>query len=139
MSVALEDLEPFINKEAVLHLVKDDGSLDEVTGTIKIATAAGIGFKKKGSSGVDLLMPDQIEEIGYAPVKAKSVVQKKLEPIEFGKARQHLVDRHGVELKWAKDNDEQTAFDWHAGLDHSNLGHKHEKKAEKPAEDSTPA
>lgn len=131
MTVTIEDLQPYVDKEAVLHLIQEDESLKEVTGTIKLATAAGIGFKQKGKSGVDLLTVDQIEEIDYAPVKEKSVVQKKLDIIEFGKARQHLVDRHGVELQWAKDNDEKTAFDWHAGLDHSNLGHVHEAKKEK--------
>jgi len=135
MAVTLDSLQPYIDKESILHLVQEDESLKEVTGTIKVATTAGIGFKEKGKSGVDLLTLDQIEEIDYAPVKPKPVVQKKLEPIEFGKARQHLVDRHGVELAWAKENDEKTAFDWHATLDHSNLGHVHVKK-EKPAEES---
>lgn len=139
MTVTLEDLQSYVDKESVLHLIQEDETLKEVTGTIKVATTAGIGFKEKGKSGVDLLDLSEIEEIDYAPVKAKSVVQKKLEPVEFGKARQHLVDRHGVELAWAKDADEKTAFDYHEGLDHSNLGHKHEAKKEKAAESSDAA
>jgi hypothetical protein len=134
MSVTLEQLQPFIDKEAILHVVQDDGTLKEITGTIKAATVAGVPFKEKGKPGLELTTVDKIEEIDYAPVKAKAVTQKKLKPIEFGQARQHLVDRHGVELSWAKDADEKTAFDYHATLDHTNLGHVHvveEKKDER--------
>ena len=126
MSVTLEQLQPFVNKEAIVHLVKEDGSLEEVRGTIQAATVAGIAFKQKGKPGLELIpSADLIEEIDYAPVKQKSVTQKKLKPIEFGQARQHLIDRHGVELSWAKDADEKAAFEYHNGLDHSNLGHTH--------------
>lgn len=126
MSVAVEDLQPFVEKEAILHLIQEDGTLKEVTGTIKAATVAGVPFKTKGKSGLDLLTVEQIEEIDYAPIKPKPVTQKKLKPIEFGQARQHLIDRHGVELSWAKEADEKSAFEYHKTLDHSNLGHRHE-------------
>lgn len=133
MSVTLEALEPYIEKESILHIVQEDGTLKETTGTIKAATVAGVAFKEKGKSGLDLLTVDKIEEIDYAPIKQKSVTQKKVKPIEFGQARQHLIDRHGVELSWAKDADEKSAFEYHEGLDHTNLGHVHvvaEKKAD---------
>lgn len=126
MSVTLEQLQPYVDKESILHLVQEDGTLKEVTGTIKMATVAGIAFKAKGKPGMELIdSTEKIEEIDYAPVKAKSVTQKKIKPIEFGQARQHLIDRHGVELSWAKDADEKAAFEYHAGLDHTNLGHVH--------------
>lgn len=136
MSVTLEALQPFVDKEAIVHLKQDDGSLKEVTGTIKMATVAGVAFKQKGKSGVELIdSVDKIEEIDYAPVKQKSVSQKKIKPIEFGQARQHLVDRHGVELSWGKDAEEKAAFDYHAGLDHSNLGHVHVAPEDKPKDE----
>lgn len=125
MSVTLEKLQEFVDKEAILQIIQDDGTLKQVTATIKAATVAGVALKEKGRPNLELTMVDKIEEIDKAPVKAKAISQKKLKPIEFGQARQHLLDRHGVELKWAKDSDEQTAFDWHAGLDHSYLGHIH--------------
>lgn len=138
MSVSLDDLQPFVNKEAVFHLVQDDGSLKEVTGTIKAATVAGVPFKEKGKPGLELTTADKIEEIDYAPTKPKPVTQKKIKPVEYGNARQHLVDRHGVELAWAKEADEKSAFEYHKTLDHSNLGHVHvapeaEKKDEREA------
>lgn len=127
-SVTLEKLQPFINKEAVFHVVQEDGSLKEVTGTIKAATVAGVPFKVKGKSGLELTTVDKIEEIDYAPVKPKPVAQKKLKPVDYGQTRQHLVDRHGVELEWAKNADEKQAFEYHKDLDHANLGHRHEAK-----------
>ena len=138
MSVAVEDLQSFVEKEAILHLIQEDGTLKEVTGTIKAATVAGVPFKTKGKSGLDLLTVEQIEEISYAPVKPKAVVQKKLKPIEYGQARQHLIDRHGVELSWGKEADERSAFEYHKDLDHSNLGHRHEadEREQALAEDS---
>lgn len=125
MSVTLEQLQSFVDKEAVFHVVQEDGSLKEITGTIKAATVAGVPYKEKGKSGLDLVTVDKIEEIAYAPVKPKPVTQKKLKPIELGNARQHLLDRHGVELSWGKEADENAAFEYHQTLDHSNLGHVH--------------
>lgn len=142
MSVTLEQLQPFIDKEAIFHLIQEDGSTKEVTGTIKAATVAGVPYKEKGKAGLELTTVDKFYEIDYAPVKAKPVTQKKLNPIDFGQARQHLVDRHGVELSWAKDADEKAAFEYHAGLDHSNLGHSHytaEELEAKKAKKAEPA
>lgn len=134
MSVTLEDLQPFVDKEAIFHLIQEDGSTKEITGTIKAATVAGVPYKEKGKAGLELTTVDKFYEIDYAPVKAKSVTQKKLNPVEFGQARQHLIDRHGVQLSWAKDATEKDAFEWHNNLDHSDLGHSHytaEELAEK--------
>lgn len=132
MSVTLEDLQPHVEKEAVLHLKQDDGSLKEVTGTIKAATVAGVPFKTKGKAGIDLLTVDQIEEVAAAPPKAKSVTQKKIDLVADGGMRQHLADRHGIELEWCKNATEEQAVEFHNGIDHSKLGHVHvDKKAEK--------
>lgn len=128
MGVTLEELQPFIDKEAVFHLIKDDNTLEQVTGTIKAATVAGVPFKRKGQSGLELTSVNKIEEIALAPAKVKSVTRKRLDPIELGKARQHLVDRHGVTVSWAKDAAEKDAFDYHATLDHDDLGHYHAEK-----------
>ena len=135
MSVTIEDLQQYVEKPVIVHLITDEGTLDEVHGEIKAATVAGVAFKKKGTSGLQLLDVSKIEEVASAPVKAKPVTQKKIAPIEMGQARQHLLDRHGVELAWAKEADEKSAFEWHASLDHSNLGHIHVAKDEKPKDE----
>lgn len=133
MSVTLQEVKEFEGKDVILHRRQEDGSLAELTAHVKMATEAGIAVKVKGKSALEFIPSiDEIEEIAAAPVKAKSVVQKKLKPIEVGQARQHLLDRHGIDFSWAKDADEQAAFEYHQGLDHSNLGHVHE--APKPDE-----
>jgi hypothetical protein len=127
----LEEVQQYTDKDVLIHLVQPDSSLKETTGKIMVATEAGIGFKEKGKASAELLTLSQIEEIAPAPAKVKSVVQKKIKPIEMGQARQHLIDRHGVELSWGKEADEKAAFEYHAGLDHSNLGHIHVEPKEK--------
>jgi hypothetical protein len=134
MTVAVDELERFVNKNVILHVKQEDNSLREVEGKVEAASAAGMAFKEKGKSKLDLVMPEQIEEITLAPTKPKSVLQKKLKPIEEAQARQHLVDRHGVPLSWAKENTDQDAFAYHESLDHSNLGHKHVAEEVKPSE-----
>lgn len=131
MSVSVEDLVKHTEKDVIVHLIQEDGSLNEVEGKIKAASEAGVAFKPKGKSGVDLLMVAQIEEIAAAPTKPKNVTQKKIKPVPEGGMRQHLADRHGISLKWCKDNTEEAAVEFHNTLDHTDLGHLHvEPKAE---------
>ena len=125
MTVAVAELEANIGKQVVLHLKQEDGSLKELEGKLEAASAAGLAFKEKGKSNLDLYMPDQVESLQAAPDKPKSVSQKKIKPIVEGQARQHLLDRHGVPLDWAKKASEKEAFEYHKNLDHSNLGHVH--------------
>lgn len=136
MSVEVEQLESFVGKQVILHVRNEDGTLAELEGKIEAASVAGLAFKPKGQSSLDLYMPNQIEELQAAPEKPKPVTQKKLKPITLGQARQHLLDRHGVELSWAKEADEQAAFDYHAGLDHSNLGHIHKEPEPTPRDEA---
>lgn len=125
MSVAVADLTAHVNKRVILHVIQEDQSIKEIEGKIEAASEAGLAFKEKGKSSLDLYEPQQIEEISAAPERPKPVTQKKVKPIELGQARQHLVDRHGVALSWAKEADEQAAFEYHEQLDHTDLGHKH--------------
>lgn len=127
MTAVIEEIIANQGKRVVIHLVEADGSLREVEGKIEAASEAGFAFKEKGKSSLDLYEPDRVEEIRVAPAKPKSVLQKKLKPIELGQARQHLADRHGVSMAWLKENTEEAAFQYHQGLDHSDLGHRHEE------------
>lgn len=125
MTVAVAELEANINKSVILHVKQEDGSLKELEGKIEAASEAGLAFKEKGKSNLDLYLPGQVESLQAAPDKPKPVSQKKLKPITLGQARQHLLDRHGVPLDWAKQNSEEAAFEYHKTLDHANLGHVH--------------
>lgn len=126
MTVSTQSLTELTGKSVTITLAEGG----TVEGKIEAASEAGIAFKEKGKGKLDLYMPDQISGVEVAPEKPKAVTQKKLKPIELGQARQHLLDRHGVTLTWAKDADEKAAFEYHQGLDHSDLGHKHEAKDE---------
>lgn len=130
MSTTVSDLSEWVDKQVILHLKKEDGSLEEVEGLVEAASEAGMAFKRKGKGGLALIMPDEIEEIQAAPEKPKALTVKKMQPIKEGQARQHLLTYHGVPLDWAKGTDEKAAFQYHLELDHSNLGHKHVEKTE---------
>lgn len=121
-------------KRVVLHLKQADNTLVELEGKIEAASEAGFAFKEKGKSSLDLYDSAQVEEIQVAPEKPKSIPQKKLKPIDVGQARQHLADRHGISMKWIKENTEQAAFAYHQTIDHRDLGHRHEAATEKPTE-----
>lgn len=141
--VSVEDLAKLVDKEATVHLIQEDGSTLQVTGTILAATAAGVPFKEKGKAAVQLLMPTDFYEAVAAPEKPKPIVQSKQKPVPDGQMRRHLAMYHGVSLSWCRENTEEAATEFHNTLDHADLGHKHvaEKAAEAaaPAAEGTPA
>lgn len=133
----LADIQKYADKEAIIHLVEEDGSVSEHHVTILKATVAGVAYKEKGKGDVKLTTPEAIYEIGDAPVKEKSVSQRKVDLVAEGSMRQHLADRHGIELAWCKQATEAQAVEFHNGLDHSKLGHVHvDKKAEKEKQEA---
>jgi hypothetical protein len=134
MTATLEQVQAFVEKESVVHLIQEDNTLKEVTGTIKVANEVGIGFKEKGKSGIELLDLSRIEEIGAAPSKPKTVSKKKLLPVADEAVRQHLADRHGIELKWCREATDAQAVEFHNSIDHANLGHDHTKAESKDEE-----
>jgi len=131
--VSLESLQPLVDKEAVLHIIQDDGSTVETPGVIMAATPAGVPFKPKGKANVELLTIERIYEASAAPNKPKSISQKKLKPITSGGMRSHLADRHGVSLAWCRENTEEAAMSFHDSMDHDDIGHKHVAEPAKEA------
>lgn len=134
MSVAVQELTGFQGKRVVLHVIAEDGSVTEVEGKIEAASEAGVAFKEKGKSGLELYIPEQIESIQPAPDRPKAVARKKMKPVARGAVRQHLLDRHGVQLSWAKAANEDDAFAYHESLDHTDLGHHHVEPEEQTSE-----
>jgi hypothetical protein len=126
MTVKAEDLQQLLNKRVTLHTLNDDGSATEREGKVEAASAAGIAFKEKGKSSVDLYEIHQIYEIDALPEAPKKIRQKKLKPIEEGQVRQHLVDRHGMPVSKANELTEAQATELHDRIDHKDLGHRHE-------------
>lgn len=114
-------------------------TLVEVEGKAEAANALGILIKPKGRTQVELIEAEKIESVELAPETEKKLTAKSLTPIDLGKARQHLLDRHGFNLEEVNKLNEEQAFDLHAQLNHveDGLGHKHEEK--KPAEERAEA
>ncbi len=127
MTATLQEVQAFVDKDALVHIKQEDGTLAEVVGKIMVATEAGIGFKPKGKPGVELLNLSDVEEIGAAPTKPKTISKKKLAPVTAEQVRQHLADRHGIEIKWCRDATDEAAQEFHDSIDHGVLGHDHSK------------
>jgi hypothetical protein len=125
MTVNPATLEEYDGKQVILTLIQGDGSAAEYEGKIEAASAAGVAFKEKGKRDVELVEPSQIEEISLAPVKPKSLPQKKLKPVTESTARQHLLDRHGWNRSDVNGMTDEQAFADHEDTDHDDLGHRH--------------
>ena len=108
----------------------------EVEGLAQSANELGILIKPKGKVKLDLIPADEIEEVSFAPEKAKALKAKTLKVVEYGQARAHLLERHGVDLEWVNSVSEQEAYDYHKTLDHVELklGHVHGEKSKSEAE-----
>lgn len=135
MTVNPQSLEEFSGKQVILHLRQEDGSVKELEGKVEDASEVGMAFKEKGKRDVDLVLPDQIEEIALAPSKPKTLAQKKLKLVTESNARQHLLDRHGYDRSVVNGMDDGKAFSEHEDIDHSDLGHKHAAEDEDESTD----
>jgi hypothetical protein len=130
MTVDANTLADFAGKQVILHRIKEDGSIEELEGKVEDASEVGMAFKPKGKRDVDLVLPDEIEEISLAPTKPKTLSQKKLKPIAENAARQHLLDRHGYDRSVVNEMSDEQAFAEHNDIDHDDLGHRHEAEDE---------
>lgn len=135
MTVNPQSLEEFSGKQVILHLRQEDGSVKELEGKVEDASEVGMAFKEKGKRDVDLVLPDQIEEIALAPSKPKTLAQKKLKPVTDSNARQHLLDRHGYDRSVVNSMDDEKGLSEHEDIDHSDLGHKHVAEDEDDSND----
>lgn len=136
MTVAANTLEQYSGKQVILHVVNNEGGLDELEGKVESASEVGMAFKEKGKRDLRLIEPSQIEEIDLAPEAPRKAPQKKLQQVSEKGARQHLLDRHGYLRSWANEVSDEEAFAEHSGIDHSDLGHRHltdEETAKKAA------
>lgn len=131
--VSLEELAKLVDKESIVHLIQEDGTTKEVTGTILAATPAGVPFKEKGKAAVQLLNATDFYEAVAAPEKPKPITQSKQKPVPEGQMRRHLAMYHGTSLKWCRENTEEAAVAFHNSIDHSDVGHRHVAEDEKAA------
>jgi hypothetical protein len=136
----MSDYSEYVGKRVMLtHNLKeanDKGELaEELEGTVEAANPLGVMFKPKGQVKALLFEAGDIEEVRYAPEKAKTMKAKTLKPITFGQAKGHLLERHGLTLAEVNGLTEEQALEYHNGLDHValDLGHVHGEKESAPA------
>jgi hypothetical protein len=142
----MSDYEKFVGKKVVLtrNLKEADaeGNLAvELEGTLEAANAVGVMFKAKGQVKPEIFELGEIEEVRYAPEKAKKQRAKKLKPVEYGQAKSHLLERHGLTLTQVNGWTEEQALAYHNEIDHvkADLGHVHEDKSEAEAAEAVAA
>lgn len=117
----------------------DSKEKTQVEGKVEVGNPLGLMFKAKGKSQVDLIEAASIVAVEAAPEKPKAFKARKLNLTEDGNVRQHLLDRHGIQLDWVNQASDKQATDYHATLNHAelNIGHVHEAPA--PAAKSSDA
>jgi len=136
--MAAQDYSEYTGKKVILTHSKD-GENVEVEGTVDSANALGVLIKPKGKTNLNLIEAKDIVEVRFAPEKPKTLKAKKLAPVQYGQARQHLADRHGYALSDLVDYSEADAYEFHKTIDHSDLGHKHEVKEQAEAAEAAEA
>lgn len=140
-----DDYGTLVNKKVVIvkNTTDDKGqpTTEEVEGTVQASNPLGILIKPKGKVNFDLIELKDIEEV-YTPAEGdKKFTRSRLKPVEEGKMRRHLLDRHAVNLEWVNSVSEEDAVKYHDSLDHEklDLGHYHKAPSEDaPAEDAAP-
>lgn len=127
--------EQYVGKKVLVTVKGENGDAVEVEGTVDVGNDLGLVIKPKGKTRLDIIEQDDIIEIKYVADAPKPLAAKTLKVVEFGQARNHLLERHGYTLTDINKMDEQAAFDFHASLDHValNLGHVHGAKEATPA------
>lgn len=141
MSVEATELKNYEGQRVVLtrNLTEPNEageSAVEVEGQVQAANEMGVLLKPKGQVQFKLIPLEEIEEISLQEAKTSKLKASKLALVKLGKARSHLLERHGVTLKWANETTEEQAFAYHASLDHEelDLGHVHVDKDKKDNE-----
>jgi len=103
---------------------------EEIEGTVEASNEMGVLIKPKGKSQLLLIEVAEIDHIDFVESKLKELTRKVLKPVEFGQARNHLLERHAYSLASVNKLTEKEAFEFHATIDHEgdDLGHTHEDK-----------
>lgn len=122
------DFSKYDNKQVVVvRNLPDKNEAVEVEGKVQVGNAMGLLIKPKGKVQFELIHANEIVEVRYVAEKLKPLKAKELKPVEYGSARAHLLERHGVDLDWINSNAEEAALEYHSTLDHEalKLGHVH--------------
>ncbi len=136
----LSKYESMENKKITLTYGLDDETVEVEGVLMAVAVGQGIMFRKRGSQKADLIKEDKVFGIAQIAESPKKVTAKKLKEVTLDNAREHLADRHGYKLEDVNNATPEQAMLAHDQIDHSDLGHNHDKDAaEAPADAATEA
>lgn len=131
MTVDAATLPDYAGKKVALKLQGDFAGVYE--GKVEASSMAAMAFKPNGQPSMIIDATD-ILEIEAAATKPKKLVVKELSPVNEDTVRQHLIDRHGYPVASIEQYDPAQALEWHdTALDHTVLGHNHNKGTEAAA------
>lgn len=116
----MSDLLDMVGKAVKLELIVD-GEAATVEGTLLAASWQGLAVKTKTATRV----VDIDEVVSAAPLRTSKLVRRWMRFIPSWQARQHLLDRHGLEYDLLKALLPDQAKLLHDRLNHKNLGHRH--------------
>lgn len=129
--MSIENIDQYQGKKIVL-VRNEPGKTDavELEGTATIANEMGILLKPKGKTSLELIDLDQIESVEFVVEKDKPLSRKTLKVVEYGAAKNHLLERHGFTLARVNELSEKDALKLHNSIDHEadDLGHVHGDK-----------
>lgn len=135
MPVDPKTLAPFAGKNVSITLSGEHAALSG-EGKVEAAGPFGVAFKPKGKGAI-IVEAQNVEAI-EAVALVKKITRKSLLPASLENVRQHLVDRHGYKVADIENYTQEQALEFHAGLEHGELGHDHSKKAGE-ADEAAPA
>jgi len=139
MPVNADTLADYVGKTVSVTLSGADAG--EYEGKVEAASPAGMAFKPRGKSTMVINASD-VEAVELPTPGEKKITVKSLKPVGLSDVRQHLVDRHGYKVADIQDNmTPEQAQKFHDELDHSELGHNHNRleKDEKEKDEESAA
>lgn len=119
--MAETDFTKYANKTVILT-VKEGDSTVKKEGRIEAASDIGVAFKPKGTTQIGMIEGSTITNVEVLPEKPKVIKPKALAPCTLENVRQHLVDRHGLNLEWINKTTPEAAMEYHNDIDHAKDG-----------------
>ena len=136
MTATIEDIDLTDYNEKRVEITTTEN--DEPTiGTVASAMPQAIAFKEKGKSSLVLINKDDIASIRIAQEAEAEMKARRLNIVELGTVKRHLVDRHGYALADINAMAPEQALEFHDSIDHSPLSHFHADPPAKKDDDDT--
>ena len=126
--VKTSDLPLLVGEQVIveMHSSGGDGDTIELEGLLQAADLqAGLVLQTREGS---IIIPaiDLVDV--YKASAPKKIVRRRIRYIPEPQAKQHLLDRHGMEWDLIKMLSPKRAHDVHNAFSHNNLGHRHQPR-----------